>query len=312
MKKYLELNDITAYKDAFHFSNMVWGIVVGWNHFAQSTIGSQFVRAIDSISANIAEGFGRYSKKDKIKFYRYSLGSLKESLDWNEKAQKELLTELRQYSPEFSRLVENKKFDMENGKFGHHDAPVYYSMIRHFKPKKIIEVGAGSSTELAYLAAQNDGDTSIISIDPFVNEDFKKRMSEHVNFIQKPVQNIPLSLFESLSKNDILFIDSSHVTKIGSDVNFLFLEVLPTLKPEVIVHVHDIFLPRTYSRAWLENHLIFWNEQFLLNAFLIENKSFEVLLANSFMGTTYPESLRSFYDTGKISGGGSFWMRRIK
>ena len=94
MKKYLELNDITAYKDAFHFSNMVWGIVVGWNHFAQSTIGSQFVRAIDSISANIAEGFGRYSKKDKIKFYRYSLGSLKESLDWNEKAHvRHLLTD---------------------------------------------------------------------------------------------------------------------------------------------------------------------------------------------------------------------------
>ena len=80
-KKYLKLNDIECYKIAFHLSNHVWDIVVKWNVFAQRTVGEQFVRAIDSISANIAEGFGRYSKKDKIIFFRYSQGSLSESLD---------------------------------------------------------------------------------------------------------------------------------------------------------------------------------------------------------------------------------------
>lgn len=93
-KIYLKLNNFSSYKISFHLSNYVWNIVINWDYFSKDTIGKQFARAIDSISANIAEGFGRYSKKDKIKFYRYSFGSLKESLDWNEKAKtRKLLTE---------------------------------------------------------------------------------------------------------------------------------------------------------------------------------------------------------------------------
>lgn len=94
MKKYLQLNDIGAYKISFHLSNYVWRIVIEWNQFAKDTVGKQFVKAIDSISANAAEGFGRYTKKDKVNFYRYSYGSIKESLDWNEKARiRKLITE---------------------------------------------------------------------------------------------------------------------------------------------------------------------------------------------------------------------------
>lgn len=93
-KKFLKLNDIEAYKISFHLSNYVWEVVMKWDQFARRTIGAQFVDAADSISANIAEGFGRYFKKDKIKFYRYSFGSLKESFDWNEKARvRKLLSE---------------------------------------------------------------------------------------------------------------------------------------------------------------------------------------------------------------------------
>ena len=85
-KKFLQLNDLNSYKIAFHLSNYLWNIIVRWDHFSKETIGKQFMRSMDSISANIAEGFGRYTKKDKINFYRYSHGSVKESLDWNEKA----------------------------------------------------------------------------------------------------------------------------------------------------------------------------------------------------------------------------------
>lgn len=93
-KKYLKLNDIEAYKISFHLSNYVWEVILKWDHFAKKTIGSQFVNAVDSISANIAEGFGRHFKKDKVNFYRYSKGSLKESFDWNEKARvRKLITE---------------------------------------------------------------------------------------------------------------------------------------------------------------------------------------------------------------------------
>lgn len=104
-KKYLKLNDIEAYKIAFKLSNYVWNIVCKWDYFAKDTVGKQFVKAIDSISANIAEGFGRYTKKDKIKFFRYSFGSLYESLDWNEKSHIRSLLNEEEYSYIFSELI---------------------------------------------------------------------------------------------------------------------------------------------------------------------------------------------------------------
>jgi len=109
-KKYLKLNDLNAYKLSFHLSNYIWSIVIKWDHFAKSTIGRQYVEAIDSISANIAEGFGRYGKKDKIKFYYYSFGSLSESLDWTEKAYRRNLLSQEQYNYILSEL---KKLPLE-------------------------------------------------------------------------------------------------------------------------------------------------------------------------------------------------------
>ena len=97
MKKYLEIEDINAYKIAFDLSNYVWDIVIRWNYFQKDTVGKQFVKAIDSISANIAEGFGRYFKKDKVNFYRYSYGSISESLDWSEKAKARRLLKQEEY-----------------------------------------------------------------------------------------------------------------------------------------------------------------------------------------------------------------------
>ena len=103
-KKYLKLNDITAYKLSFSLSNYVWSVVVKWDYFSRDTVGKQFVEAMDSISANIAEGFGRYSKKDKIWFYRYSFGSLNESLDWNQKSKVRSLLSENEYQHIFSEL----------------------------------------------------------------------------------------------------------------------------------------------------------------------------------------------------------------
>ncbi len=104
--KYLKLNNIEAYKISFNLSNYIWEIILNWNSFEKDTIGKQFIKAVDSISANIAEGFGRFSKKDKIKFYRYSYGSMYESLDWNEKANKRNLISKEQYD---YILIELKK-----------------------------------------------------------------------------------------------------------------------------------------------------------------------------------------------------------
>jgi four helix bundle protein len=103
-KKNLMLNDIEAYKIAFKLSNIVWDIIINWVHFTKQTIGTQFVRAVDSISVNIAEGFGRYNKKDKIRFYRISYGSFQESLDWNLKAIERKRISEDQYDILFSEL----------------------------------------------------------------------------------------------------------------------------------------------------------------------------------------------------------------
>jgi len=108
-KKYLQLNDIDCYKEAFLLSNYVWTMVIQWDNFSKNTLGIQFVQAIDSISANIAEGFGRYGKKDKIKFYFYSFGSVKESLDWNEKSKIRKLIKTEEYEHIFSILQHSPK-----------------------------------------------------------------------------------------------------------------------------------------------------------------------------------------------------------
>ncbi len=103
-KKYLQLNDISAYKTAFSLSNYLWDVIIKWEHFERKTVGEQFVTAMDSISANIAEAFGRYSKKDKIKFYRYSNGSLKECFDWNQKSKVRKLLSEEEYRHIFEEL----------------------------------------------------------------------------------------------------------------------------------------------------------------------------------------------------------------
>lgn len=103
-KKFLKLNDIEAFRISFHLSNYVWDTVLNWSNFSQRTVGEQFVKAVDSISANITEGFGRYGKKDKIKFYRYSQGSLSESLNWNEKSKIRKLLSIKEYQHIFGEL----------------------------------------------------------------------------------------------------------------------------------------------------------------------------------------------------------------
>jgi len=103
-KKYLQLNDIEAYKVYFRLSNKVWDIILRWNAFAQNTVGQQFVRSMDSVSANIAEGFGRYTKKDKVKFYRIAYASAIETLDWKEKSKIRNLINEEQYSEIFNEL----------------------------------------------------------------------------------------------------------------------------------------------------------------------------------------------------------------
>lgn len=190
------------------------------------------------------------------------------------------------------------------------DALVAYCMVRHFQPRLIIEVGSGFSSLVLGQAAAKNKNSALICIDPFPKDFLRDRLPGLQSLITKKVQDSDLEFFSQLQSGDILFIDSSHTVKIGGDVNYLFLEVLPRLKPGVIVHVHDIFLPFEYRRDWVLDEFRFWNEQYLLQAFLTFNSEFGVLLANSYLNHYHQEDLKAAFPNLSSWASGSFWMRR--
>jgi hypothetical protein len=202
------------------------------------------------------------------------------------------------------------RFHLNNGPFDGTDALVAYCMVRHFQPRLIIEVGSGfSSLVTAEAIAKNKG-SALICVEPFPLDFLRKGVRGLRSLIEEKVEDIDLEFFSQLGSGDILFIDSSHAVRIGGDVNYLFLEVLPRLKPGVIVHVHDIFFPFDYRRDWVMDELRFWAEQYLLQAFLTFNSEFEVLMANGYLGHHYMEDLKATFPNSPWWGGGSFWMRR--
>lgn len=203
--------------------------------------------------------------------------------------------------------------------FGAVDAEILYCMIRNFKPKKIIEIGSGYSTFLmAQAILKNKEEESfncdLISIDPYPNKVVQKGFPGLSQLIPKKVEEVPLKFFNNLNENDILFIDSSHILRIGGDVQFEFLEILPRLNKGVIVHIHDIFLPKEYPMSLVLKSHRFYSEQYILQAFLTYNDIFVILWAGSFMHLKYPELLKKAFNSYSILNPlpGSFWIKRIK
>jgi predicted O-methyltransferase YrrM len=245
------------------------------------------------------------------------------SIDMNQQSQLCLLEEVfTQYKSEFNFVINKTdnphEFYLNNGGFGLEDAEVLHCMIRHFKPKTIIEVGAGHSTFLsarACLMNQKEGCPGrLISIEPYPREAHKKGFPGLDRLIIQKVEELEANFFEQLAENDILFIDSSHVVRIGNDVNFLYLEVLPRLKKGVIVHIHDIFFPYHYPKEWVVDKLIFYTEQYLLQAFLCLNRAYEVVFGNYYMLSKYLDKMHAVfahpqgYRQRNIPN--SFWIRK--
>ena len=202
------------------------------------------------------------------------------------------------------------RFHLNNGLFDGTDALVAYCMIRHFQPRRIVEVGSGFSSLVAAEAITKNNNSTLICIEPFPADFLRQGFPGLHSLIEKKVEDIDIGFFSQLESGDILFIDSSHTVKIGGDVNYLFLEVVPRLKPGVIVHVHDIFLPFDYRRDWVMDELRFWTEQYLLQTFLSFNSEFEVLIANAYLAHCYMDELKATFTNSPWWGGGSFWIRR--
>jgi hypothetical protein len=237
-------------------------------------------------------------------------------LQMNDSTQLELLRKIfPKFRDEYAQFPttssENESaFYVNNRPFGRADALVAYCMVRHFQPRLIIEVGSGFSSLILGMAAEKNKSSGVISIDPFPRDFVRKGFPGMQSLIEKKVQDIDLEFFSQLRSGDVLFIDSSHTVKIGGDVNYLFLEVLPRLVPGVIVHVHDVFLPFEYRRDWVLDECRFWSEQYLLQAFLTFNSEFEVLMANSYLKHYHEKELKAAFPALDRWEGGSFWMRR--
>ena len=243
-----------------------------------------------------------------------------------------------QYGAEcrFSSTPSENTYHYNNGYFEAVDAEVAYCMVRHCRPARVVGIGTGYSTRVIAAALQKnlerDGfEGRLISVDPNP-ERFSHNGWQHlVEQIPVAVQDLELEFFDTLESGDVLFIDSSHVVAVGSDVVREYLQILPRLRPGVLVHIHDIFLPSDYPRTAVLENLWFWSEQYLLQAFLSFNSAFEVLWAASAMQIhcawvleecfpNWPHSYRQrpkskqrfvpTLDQDRVWPS-SFWMRRI-
>jgi len=242
--------------------------------------------------------------------------------------QKNILSEIvEKYAIDYNQFPQAQsdnlkpwEYFVQNGNFTSVDGEVAYSFVRKFKPKRIIEIGSGYSTFVLSRSIEDERKTNpdyfchFTAIEPFPRDFFRTSIPSLSELIEKPVQSIGVDFFKSLQKDDILFIDSSHVCKYGSDVEFELFDILPNLNVGVIVHFHDIFWPKPYPKEWVVEKGWFWNEQYFLQAFLSFNDSFEILWCGSLMHNNYPTLLQSGfprYDPEKVNPG-SLWIRRIK
>jgi Methyltransferase domain len=228
-------------------------------------------------------------------------------IDFNWNKQLTLVNELAAYKDEVREL----EFDFDNGFFNGFDAAVYYSLIRHLQPQRIVEIGGGYSTQMAARALACNGAGKLTCIEPYPEERLNGTKLD-LELITRRVEEIDVDFFSGLKANDILFIDSSHTVKFGSDVCYEFLEVLPFLKPGVWIHVHDIFFPHDYPEEWLIKRRQAWNEQYLLEAFLSFNSRFSVQLANYWFCLDHPDEAARLWPRALAPNYGacSFWMKR--
>ncbi len=227
-----------------------------------------------------------------------------------------LLGRFAEYKGEYEPIYRPTGYE-SNG-----DGSILYSMIRHLKPGRIIEIGSGNSTRVACQAMkQNEVEgtrgASILAIEPFPSSELIElaEATPQVQLLIQPVEEAGLHIFHELSANDILFIDSSHILKPGNDVYHLYLHILPQVPVGTMIHIHDIRFPQDHPAEWPVEFKFFWNEQYLLQMFLSYNDSYKIEFAGNYMWLRHAEEMkRSLVGLNESPDGwpGSFWLRRIK
>ena len=239
-------------------------------------------------------------------------------IDLNETEQLNLLDKFQSYYDEIpfkDNKIDSLRYHFVNDWYSYCDAIFLYSMIRHSRPKKIIEVGSGFSSAVSMdtndLFFNSEIDLEFVEPAPsrlfsLMNEKDKLKYKVH----KTQVENLPVEIFETLESGDILFIDSSHKFLYGNDLYYLFFNVIPKLKKGVLIHFHDIFYPFRYSDAAIQSKLN-WDEIYFLKSFLMFNKSFEIKIFSDFISKFHKDKLEKLPLCLKNTGG-NIWIEKIK
>jgi len=237
-------------------------------------------------------------------------------IDINSDYQLQLLINFQEYYEQLPFKVISKKmrYQYKNGFFSYGDAIILYSFLRKLKPKNVIEVGSGYSSA-AMLDVNElffDNTINFTFIEPFP-ERINSLLRDHdakKNVLVNSVQEVALEKFDKLNENDILFIDSSHVSKAGSDVNHIIFNILPRLKKGVYIHFHDINWPFEYPKKWVMEGRC-WTESYMLRAFLQNNSKYSIQYFNSYMAKQHRESLITSLPLCDNNPGGSIWIKKL-
>lgn len=239
------------------------------------------------------------------------------AIDCNDQAQLNLLDALQPYYgriPFHPQPAGGLLYHLDNPNYPHTDGIILFCMLNHLHPRRLIEIGSGYST-CAILDTNRlflDSKMQITSIEPHPEllRSLIAKSNDALTIIDSKLQDTQIEIFDRLERGDILFIDSSHISKVGSDVNYIIFEVLPRLKPGVIIQIHDIYFGFEYPGVWLHEGRA-WNEAYLLRAFLEYNERFRILLFLSYLQTLYePWFLEHMPDT-LVTKGGCFWMEKL-
>lgn len=250
-------------------------------------------------------------------FARGSIGPPFAGIDLNEAGQLERLERFIGHyrsQPFPAEPVAGRRFHLRNPSYGPFDAIMLHAMLAEARPRRVIEVGSGYSSAAMLDADEHalGGRTAFTFIDPDptrLQALLRPGDAERVTLLARAVQDLPLATFQELEANDVLFIDSSHVSKVGSDVNWIFFNILPVLAPGVLIHFHDITGILEYPPDQIMGRA--WNEQYLLRAFLMHNRAYRIELFTSWLMNTRKPWFEQHMPLCLEGGGGQLWLRKL-
>jgi len=209
--------------------------------------------------------------------------------------------------------IDDLRYNIDNGFFSYSDGIILHAFIRYLKPKNILEVGSGFSSAL--MLDTNDvffkSEIQLTFVEPYpdrLNKLLKQEEDKNVRILKRKVQDVDITHFNELNANDILFIDSTHVSKCGSDLNHIVFNILPVLNDEVYVHFHDIFYPFEYPKEWVYNGYN-WNENYFIKAFLMYNTDYEIVCFSDYLHKQHPEVFKNM-PLAYRNTGGNLWLKK--